>query len=225
MADPRDRFVVIGGVPVVNAPQEIDAASAGSFRNIVLHAASSGHAGVVAVNMTGTRFCDSSGVNTLVRAHKQAVAEGGELLLVRPASTAVLRVFAINGLDRLIPHFANLNEALEQAHAVVPRPLQRPATPSCRRWHPRSLTLPARAAAGTSATGSLPPGSSPRRAQLPCQPSAPPGEWLIRANPRGQDRHHHGVPELRRCSGAADTSPGAFPSGEGLAEHDHAPPG
>jgi len=130
MADPRDPIVMIGGVPVVNAPQEIDAASAGSFRNIVLHAASSGDAGVVVVNMTGTRFCDSSGVNALVCAHKQAVAEGGELLLVRPASAAVLRVFVINGLDRLIPHFANLNEGLEQAHAVVPRPLQRPATPS-----------------------------------------------------------------------------------------------
>ena len=120
---------MIGGVPVVETPQEIDVSNAGSFRTMFSHAACGRHPAVV-VNMTGTRFCDSSGVNALVWAHKQAVAEGGELLVVRPASAAALRVFAITGLDRLIPHFANLNEALEQAHAVVPRPLQRPATPS-----------------------------------------------------------------------------------------------
>ena len=63
-------------------------------------------------------------------AQKRAVAEGGELLLVIPPAAAVLRIFAITGIDRLIPHLADLNEALEEAHAVVPRPLQRRAEPS-----------------------------------------------------------------------------------------------
>lgn len=45
--------------------------------------------------------------------------------MVVPASAAVLRVFALAGIDRLVPNFANLNEALEQAQAVVPRPLHR----------------------------------------------------------------------------------------------------
>jgi anti-anti-sigma factor len=61
--------VVIGGVPVVNAPQEIDAANEECFGKVLLHAAGRGHATVV-VNMTGTRFCDSSGVRVLVRAHE-----------------------------------------------------------------------------------------------------------------------------------------------------------
>src|SRR5215831_18497535 len=40
MADPRYQFVMIGGVPVVTAPVEIDAASAEGFQQILLQAAS-----------------------------------------------------------------------------------------------------------------------------------------------------------------------------------------
>lgn len=129
MADPRYPVVMIGGVPVVDAPQEIDEANAEGFRNILLRAASGRQAAVV-VNMTGTRFCDSSGIQVLVGAHNRAVAEGGELLLVIPASSFVRRVFAFAGIDGLIPDFADVNEALEQAHAVLPRPLQRRDEPS-----------------------------------------------------------------------------------------------
>jgi anti-anti-sigma factor len=126
MADPRYSFVMIGGVPVVTAPVDIDAANAEGFQQILLRAASC-RARVV-VNMTGTRFCDSAGVRVLVRAQERALANGGELLLVIPAS-AVLRVFALTGITRVIPHVADLNKALAQAQAVVPRPLQRHAMP------------------------------------------------------------------------------------------------
>jgi anti-anti-sigma factor len=129
MADPRQPVVMIGGVPVVDAPHEIDADNAEGFDKLLLHAACCGH-GTVVVNLAGTRFCDSSGVRVLARAHERAMAEGGELLMVIPASAFVLRVFALTGLDRLIPNFADLHEALEQGQAVIPRPLQRPATPS-----------------------------------------------------------------------------------------------
>ena len=129
MADPRDPIVMIGGVPVVQAPQEIDVANAKPFREILVQAACRGHTPAV-VNMTGTRFCDSSGVTALLSAQKRAVAAGGELLLVIPPAAPLLRIFAITGLDCFIPHLTDLNEALEAAHAVVPRSLQRPAVPS-----------------------------------------------------------------------------------------------
>jgi anti-anti-sigma factor len=115
MGDPGYPVDVIDGVPVVEAPHEIDAATAEGFRKVLLHAACHGHATVV--NMTATRFCDSSGVNALVWAHKRAVAQRGELLLVIPASTAVRRVFSITGIDLCIRTFADLNEALVQARA------------------------------------------------------------------------------------------------------------
>ena len=149
MSDPRYPFVMIGGVPVVTAPLDIDAANAEDFQQILLGAASCRRATVV-VNMTGTRFCDSAGVRVLVRAQERALIKGGELLLVIPAS-AVLRVFALTGIARVIPHFADLNEALEHAQAVVPRPLRRRAMPPLAPWMSNS---PARAGAGTTQTGS-----------------------------------------------------------------------
>ena len=54
--------------------------------------------------MTRTRFCDSSGLHTLIAAHKRANAEGGEVLLVIPGPP-VLRVFALTGIDKVIPSF------------------------------------------------------------------------------------------------------------------------
>jgi anti-anti-sigma regulatory factor len=64
----------------------------------------------------------------LVRAHKRAVAEGGELRLVVPTSAMVVRVFGITGLDQVIPHFPSLDEALEPAPATAPRPPPNPGT-------------------------------------------------------------------------------------------------
>ena len=61
--------------------------------------------------MARTQFCDSAGLHVLVRAHKRARAEGGELLLVICAA-AVLRIFAVTGIDRVIPNFPDLDQAL-----------------------------------------------------------------------------------------------------------------
>jgi hypothetical protein len=78
--------------------------------------------------MMRTRFCDSAGLTVLVRAHKRAVAGGGELRLVLAAGGAVARIFAITRLDLVIPLFGSLDEALARGPAAVIRPLQtRPA--------------------------------------------------------------------------------------------------
>ena len=111
---PGDGFPVelVEGVPVVAAPEEIDITNAEALRSALLKAAANGH-GTLVVDMSQTRFCDCSGLNTLLAAHKRAEAEGGEVLLVIP-STTVLRVFAITGVDRMIPNFTSLPEALDQ---------------------------------------------------------------------------------------------------------------
>jgi anti-anti-sigma factor len=111
--------MLVGRVPVVEAPNELDARSAEWFRKVLLQAAFAGDATVV-VNLTGTQFCDLAGVHVLVSAHQRTVAKGGELLLVVPASAAVRRVFELTGTDVLIPNFADLNQAMQQAHAVLP---------------------------------------------------------------------------------------------------------
>lgn len=116
---PEDMFPVevVEGVPVVAAPEEIDITNAEALRSALVTAAADGH-GTLVVDMTGTQFCDSSGLHTLIAAHKRAEAEGREVLLVIP-STAVLRVFALTGMDRVIPNFTSLAEALAQAPAAA----------------------------------------------------------------------------------------------------------
>jgi anti-sigma B factor antagonist len=115
MYDSRFPFEVASGVPVVTAPEEIDITSAPGLRSALMEAAAYGH-GTLVVDMTRTQFCDSSGLHTLLAAHKRARAEGGELVLVIPA-TPVLRIFAITGVDRIIPNFTSLDQALTQPSA------------------------------------------------------------------------------------------------------------
>ena len=117
MPDVRYPDTVINGVPVVATPAEIDITNADGLRAALINAAAAGP-GAFVVDMTRTRFCDSSGMYTLFDAHKSARADGREVLLAIPAAT-VLRVFAITGMDLVIPIFASLDEALAEAAATA----------------------------------------------------------------------------------------------------------
>jgi anti-anti-sigma factor len=142
---PGVRFpVMINGIPVVTAPAEIDIITAGQLRTVLLHSAAHGHATIV-VDMTGTTFCDSTGFSVLVAAHRQTLAEGGGLRLVIPADSAVARIFALIGPDRVIPRFASLDQALAQRPEPVIGPLRPPR--------------PARSPAGGATVVSLPSGA------------------------------------------------------------------
>jgi anti-sigma B factor antagonist len=101
----------IEGVPVVTAPDEIDITNAGYLREVLRQAARRARPMVV-VDMTGTVFCDSAGLHTLVRAHKQVMAQGNELRLVVPADGGVRRILTVTGLDRFLSCFTSLEEAL-----------------------------------------------------------------------------------------------------------------
>ena len=108
---------VASGVPVVTAPEEIDITNAAGLRSALLEAAAHGSRTLV-VDMAQTQFCDSTGLNVLVRAHQRAQAEGGELLLVIRAA-AVLRIFAVTGIDHLIPTVPDLEQALTATPAAL----------------------------------------------------------------------------------------------------------
>ena len=109
---------MINGAAVVSAPVEIDIASAEQLRMVLLEAGSRGH-GTVVVDMTRTRFCDSSGFSVLVAVHKWALAEGGGLRLVIPDGSRVLRIFTMIGLGRFIPRFGRLDQALPPGPAAA----------------------------------------------------------------------------------------------------------
>jgi anti-sigma B factor antagonist len=105
------RFQLTSGVAVVTASADIDIGTVSHLRTALLQAAIGGQPNVV-VDMSQTRLCDSAGLNLLVRAHKRALTRGGELRLVVPAGAVVRHVFAVTGIDRVIPQFDSLQEAL-----------------------------------------------------------------------------------------------------------------
>jgi anti-sigma B factor antagonist len=109
MRDDRSPYEVVNGMPVVAAPEEIDVTNAPDLRSALQEAAADGH-GTLVLDMTQTRFCDSSGIHTLLAVHRRAQSGGGELRLIIPDPSAV-RIFTITGVDRVIPSASSLEEA------------------------------------------------------------------------------------------------------------------
>ncbi len=109
---------IVGGVPVVSAPDEIDISNASEFRS-ALQSAAAGHPTIVA-DLSATEYCDSSGLNVLVRALRRAQEQGGEVRVVASTS-AVLRILNVTGVGRILKVYANLADALaDRAPTFVP---------------------------------------------------------------------------------------------------------
>jgi anti-sigma B factor antagonist len=116
MPDIRFPVTLTGDVPVVSAPEEIDATNAEGMRTAMLNAGQLHR--VMVIDMSQTRFCDSAGLHALLSARKRASDQDGKLVLVL-SGAAVLRLLALTGADRLIPNFATLDEALAYAADVT----------------------------------------------------------------------------------------------------------
>jgi anti-sigma B factor antagonist len=115
MPEIRCAVEVLRGVPVVTAPEEIDILNSTALLSALLAAAELRNGSrTFVVDMSRTRFCDASGVRTLLAACKQVQADGGQML-VAVTTAAVLRVFELTGIDGMLPSFASLDEALAQS--------------------------------------------------------------------------------------------------------------
>jgi anti-sigma B factor antagonist len=107
------------GIPVVTAPSVIDHDNACMLDAAIDSAAALGHATVV-VDLSSTIICLSAGVHVLTRGHQRAAAVGGEIrLVIRTA--ALLRFFAVFGVDRLFLIFDTLADALSEPPTAVIR--------------------------------------------------------------------------------------------------------
>jgi anti-sigma B factor antagonist len=77
--------------------------------------------------MTRTRFCDSAGLHALLGAHKRARAEGRQVRLA-VTGPQIRRILALTALDRLLPVYTSLDQALAHPPAdSPPRPAKEPA--------------------------------------------------------------------------------------------------
>ena len=104
---------VVDGFAVVTTPDEIDVANAAPFRAALLTAADLRQRAII-VDMTGTEFCDSTGLNVLVRALRQADEAGGEVRLA-VGGTALQRILTVTGVATMFGVYHSLGEALRAA--------------------------------------------------------------------------------------------------------------
>ncbi len=111
---PQERLPVawLGEAAVITLPEEIDISNSEQVREELLSLLNRGPA-VLIVDMAETTFCDSAGVNALVRAHRRATASDAEIRLVL-TSRGVERVLAITGVDRLITIYPSVAAALNE---------------------------------------------------------------------------------------------------------------
>jgi anti-sigma B factor antagonist len=98
------------GVCLVNACRELDATAAPDFNQKLESLLTDGKQKIV-IDLKDTRFIDSSGLATLVRAFKRARAAGGALALAG-LQPAVLKIFELTRLDRAFDIYRDRNEAL-----------------------------------------------------------------------------------------------------------------
>lgn len=110
---------------IITLPTEIDMVNAERI-GADLQAAFAPAVTVVVADMTATAFCDAMGIRALVRAHKQAAANGAELRVVVP-SARILRVLAVLNLDCLLDIYPSLQEALVTGPVAKPVVVHFPA--------------------------------------------------------------------------------------------------
>jgi anti-sigma B factor antagonist len=98
-----------GGAVVIVLPAEIDVTNADQV-GVNLDRALDAGTEVLVVDMTATEFCDSAGVQALVRAVHRAAA-GGSGLRLAAGTHPVRRVLELTGADQVIDTYPDLAAA------------------------------------------------------------------------------------------------------------------
>jgi len=98
----------IGQHGVVTVPAEVDVTNSAEVRKALLAAASQ-DVPILIIDMSGTKFCDSTGVQAIIAAYTQAAATGTGVRLV---ASAALHILTVVGVDQLIPIYPDLEAAL-----------------------------------------------------------------------------------------------------------------
>ena len=100
---------------VVTMPTEIDAANSAAVTG-QLSAVLSERPEMITADLTGTRFCDSAGVQAVARAGEHSAASGAELRIAL-GDSPVARVFQLTGLDQAMRVYRDVQQSLD-----TPRP-------------------------------------------------------------------------------------------------------
>ena len=99
-----------GRTAIMTLPQHVGEFNASRICEQLLLVIYRGATELVA-DMTGTAWCDQAGVAVMARAYRRAAACGTQLRLV-VTDEAVRRMLVLKGLDRLIPIYPSLDDAI-----------------------------------------------------------------------------------------------------------------
>ena len=109
---------IAGGITVLEVRGEADVYSSPTLRDRLMDLLDTGSpdavAPVVVVDLSEVGFIDSTGLGTLVAAHKRAADQNGALPVVC-AQDRILKLLRITGLDDVFEIHATLDEALASA--------------------------------------------------------------------------------------------------------------
>jgi len=109
-----------GNVAVFALRGSLDLATSPSLRSALLEAADNGQIQII-VDLTAIEFIDSTGLGSLIGAHRRAQEHGGSVRLVVHEGP-ISRLFNITGLVRVFGMYATLEDALRAAQSVVAQP-------------------------------------------------------------------------------------------------------
>jgi anti-sigma B factor antagonist len=97
--------------PVVRVAAEIDVATAPALDTAMQEQVDAGH-DVLVLDLAGVTFLDSSGLGLFVAHHKTLRRRGGSVRLAN-ASSRVLKVLTVTGLDQVFPVYPSVQAALD----------------------------------------------------------------------------------------------------------------
>jgi sigma-B regulation protein RsbU (phosphoserine phosphatase) len=110
VAGPEPQVAWSGRHAVITMPAEIDAANSAGLAGH-LSAVIRRSPDVITADLTGTVFCDSTGIRVLVRGRDLAAAAGIEMRLAAGASP-VTRMLQLTGLDQVMPPYRDAGHSL-----------------------------------------------------------------------------------------------------------------
>jgi anti-anti-sigma factor len=101
-----------GDVVIARVSGEVDLSNAASVTDRLIDATPN-TATVLALDLSGTRYLDSSGVRMLFELAQRLRNRGQDLRLVVPDESHVRRVLELTGVDRVLSMSSSIDAALE----------------------------------------------------------------------------------------------------------------
>lgn len=161
---------------VVTMPTEIDAANSVAVTGRLSAVLSEGP-DLITADLTGTRFCDSAGVQAIARAAEQSAASGTELR-VALGDSPVARIFQLTGLDQVMRVYRDVPQSLDTTRPGQ-EPAARPAPVSQRQAERAGAVLPEiQAALLPAALPVLPQARIAARYLAAAEDAAAGGDWF-----------------------------------------------